>query len=115
MQLKIEQNSLYSDKVLYNVIHGKHPYKTYLEIIGNCRYGRYIAIVSNTKLDNIDSILVKINKTELEGYERMNNMLNKNFLTYRVKEVDIFTVGDTPLTVFKPLEADKGDRLNVLK
>ena len=42
MELIIKQDKSIQGKVLANKIHGKFPYKLYLEMIGNSIYGDYI-------------------------------------------------------------------------
>lgn len=120
MTLKIIRDSTYSSPMLAKDIHGKYPYKLYLEIRGNTYIGRYIVVVSNRQLNKdviIDEIVVQLKETEQNNNKRRllskkpndngiirPNMLNGSFInTYKVSEKSIIDVCNVPLTVYKPV------------
>lgn len=114
MELIIKKDTVLKDKVLPNRIHGKFPYKTYLQMLGNCSYGDYIAIISNTPIPTgLNQVIVQLGeKLSMETLHsiRMNiqgnrpNAIDSNAERYRVKEVSVLDVGNTPLLVFRPVE-----------
>lgn len=110
MVLNIIRDPLYKDKVLAMDIHGKHPYKLYLEVKGNSNIGRYIVVVSDEQLnknEKIDSISIKLNtsKKQLKNINttvvKPNTSTNGYFVTYKVKESSILEIGNTPILVYK--------------
>lgn len=110
MVLNIVRDPLYKDKVLAMSIHGKHPYKLYLEVKGNSNIGRYIVVVSNEQLNKngkVDSISIKLNtsRKQLKNINttvvKPNTSTNGYFVTYKVKESSILEIGDTPILVYK--------------
>ena len=110
MVLNIVRDQLYKDKVLATNIHGKYPYKLYLEVKGNSNIGRYIVVVSDEQLnkdEKIDSISIKLDtsKKQLKNINttvvKPNTSTNGYFVTYKVKESNILEIGDTPILVYK--------------
>lgn len=110
MVLNIIRDPLYKDKVLAMDIHGKHPYKLYLEVKGNSNIGRYIVVVSDEQLnknEKIDGISIKLNtsKKQLKNINntvvKPNTSTNGYFVTYKVKESSILEIGNTPILVYK--------------
>lgn len=118
MTLKIVKDKTYNKKVLASEIHGKYPYKLYLEIKGNTNIGRYIVVVSDKQLnttESIDEILIQLNNSKISILKRINNMtenqqnsrpgiLNEEYreVSYKVKETNILQVDSIELMVFKP-------------
>lgn len=107
MQIKIKKDKRYKNKVTPNEIHGKYPYKLYLETMGNCVYGRYIAVISNRQLNKngkVDSILVdvsdRVNKNKRVQSNVMPNTVSANIERYKVKEISILGIETTPMLVF---------------
>ena len=91
-------------------IHGKHPYKLYLEVKGNSNIGKYIVIISNKQLnkdEKIDSVSIKLDaankqlKNANTAIIKPNMSLNGYHVTYKVKESTILEIGDTPILVYK--------------
>lgn len=108
MQLKIEEHASYKEKVPYTAIHGKFPYKLYLEVKGNCKYGRYIVVVSDKELKDVESIQIKVNsKQSLDALQQINVVKQRDFIIFNAKQVTVFDVANIPLYVFKPLEDKK--------
>lgn len=110
MVLSIERDPLYKDKVLAMDIHGKHPYKLYLEVKGNSNIGKYIVIISNKQLnkdEKIDSVSIKLDaankqlKNANTAIIKPNMSLNGYHVTYKVRESTILEIGDTPILVYK--------------
>lgn len=110
MNLYIKEKKDISEKVIAKSIHGKYPYKIYLEIKGNSKYGKYIVIVSNADLKNnqsVDSICIKLDnvnkkKRRISGdIVRPNAINGENSALYKVREVNIIEIGDTPILVFE--------------
>ena len=105
MQIKIEEHASYKEKVPYTAVHGKFPYKLYLEVKGNCKYGRYIVVVSNKELKDVDSIQIKVNsKQSVDALQQINVVKQKDFIVFNAKQVTMFDIINTPLYVFKLLE-----------
>lgn len=105
MQIKIEEHASYKEKVPYTAVHGKFPYKLYLEVKGNCKYGRYIVVVSNKELKDVDSIQIKVNsKQSVDALQQINVVKQKDFIVFNAKQVTMFDVINIPLCVFKLLE-----------
>lgn len=111
MNIKIIRDKNYGT-VSATEIHGKYPYKLYLEIIGNSNIGRYIVVVSNKLLnedEQIDEITIqlvdkvsttnKLAKVIRQG-NRPNIVGNDYFIKYRVKERSILDVGNNKIMVF---------------
>lgn len=108
MQIKIEEHASYKEKVPYTAIHGKFPYKLYLEVKGNCKYGRYIVVVSDTELKDVESIQIKVNsKQSMDNLQQVNVVKQKDFIIFNAKQVPVFDVVNIPLYVFKPLDERK--------
>ena len=118
MNIKIIRDKNY-DTVSAPEIHGKYPYKLYLEIIGNSNIGRYIVVVSNQLLkddEQIDEITIqlvdKVSTTNrlakvIRQGNRPNIVGNEYFIKYRVKESSILDVGNNKLMVFNYID-EKG-------
>lgn len=112
MLLNIEKDKKHTDKVIPMSIHGKYPYKMYLEILGNSSIGRYIVIVSEkeiSKNDKVDSISIRIsNNSKYKARANYNSTIVKPntssdgyMIRYRVKEINILEVGETPIFVYR--------------
>lgn len=115
MTIKIIRDKQYSEPVHAIDVHGKYPYKLYLEIIGNTNIGRYIVVISDKQLnieESVNSIIVQLTEKvlntrsakHLRQGNRPNMVGNEYFLKYRVKESDILKVGNNELLVFKPIK-----------
>ena len=115
MNIVIKRDKEY-DTVKATDIHGKYPYKLYLEIIGNSNIGRYIVIVSNkilNEIEPIDEITIQLvdkvstaNKAAriLRQGNRPNMVGNDYFIKYKVKEKSILDVGNNPIMVFRSVK-----------
>lgn len=115
MTLKIIRDKQYNT-VIASQIHGRYPYKLYLEIKGNSNIGRYIVVVSDRPLNSdeaVDEIIVQLvdkvshnNKSAsiIRQGNRPNMVGNEYYLKYKVKETSILNVKDSPLMVFKPVK-----------
>lgn len=110
MELNIIRDSLYKDRVQAISIHGKYPYKLYLEIKGNSNIGRYIVIIANSKLtdsDVVDTISIKLPSDKRRVVNVNTNIVKPNtasdgyYIKYKVKEVNVLDVGDTPILVYR--------------
>lgn len=111
MVLDLIRDKNYNSKVIASDIHGKHPYKLYLELLGNSNIGRYIVVVSNQPLNKgktVDEISIKLDKTEGQIKNVNTSVIKPNtstvngyYVTYRVKESNILEVGNTPILVYK--------------
>lgn len=115
MNLKIIRDKNY-DTVNPMEIHGKYPYKLYLEIVGNSNIGRYIVVISDKQLNSeeaIDEITVqlvdkvstanKVAKVIKQG-NRPNMVGNDYFLKYRVREKNILDVGNNKIQVYRAVK-----------
>lgn len=117
MTINITRDKRFRKAALASSIHGKHPYKIYLEILGNSNIGRYIVVISNKILNEkepVNEILVQLTD-KVDQYrdyiEKSNiakpNMINQYFVRYRVREKSIIDLEDKRLLVFKPVENKK--------
>lgn len=120
MTLKIIKDKTYNKKVLSSEIHGKYPYKLYLEIKGNTNIGRYIVVVSDKQLnatESIDEITIQLNNSKISILKRINNstenqqnnrpgILSKECkeVSYKVKEANVLQLDNIELMVFKPVQ-----------
>ena len=109
MTLKIKKDARYSNRVIAKDIHGKHPYKLYLEVRGNSTIGRYIVVISDRQLnkeDNIDEIIIQLDTNNRIEKKKDNGVLRPNMLNgsvinrYKVFESSIIDVGNTPINVY---------------
>ena len=105
MLIDVVKDKDYSDKVHAMDIHGKYPYKIYLEVRGNSNIGKYIVIISSKQLnkDNeIDEISIKLKaKVANTNIIKPNTSTDGYYIHYKVKEVNILDVGDTPIMVYR--------------
>lgn len=114
MQLRIKKDTRFKDKVCAKQIHGKFPYKLYLQVKGNCLYGQYIVVVSNKQLDGsgkIDSVIIQlVDKISMRAEQDIltnnvgsrPNSINGDIMKYSVNQVNILNVGDAKMHVFIP-------------
>lgn len=116
MTLKIIKDKTYNTKMMPSEIHGKHPYKLYLEIKGNTNIGRYIVVVSDKQLnlsDDIDEVSVQLKDNKVSIIKRLNSSNQQiarpgilseecNEVRYKVKETSVLQVESIPMLVFKP-------------
>lgn len=119
MVVEIKKSTQYNDKIVPNMIHGKHPYKIYLEIKGNSNIGKYIVVISNQDIKNghnIDSVTIKrdlgnnINKNVNTMIVKPNTVNNMYYTTYRVKEVSILDVIETEMYVYECIGKNGGKK-----
>lgn len=100
-------------------IHGKYPFKLYLEMIGTNKYGRYIVIVSKQLVDFVgeytkvriidDNNLVdsdkklKTKRGTLAGNGLLARMMLSKNVQYTVKKVNMLVLKKTKacVTVFE--------------
>jgi hypothetical protein len=113
MILNIERDKNYSDKVIATDIHGKYPYKLYLEIKGSSKIGRYIVVISDEQLNkdsSVEMISIKLDKKKRKTprIESNTNIIRPNtvsnddyYVNYKVRETSILEVGDSPILVYK--------------
>lgn len=102
-------------KVSISEVHGKYPYKLYLEIRGNSNIGRYIVVVSNSQLNKkeaVDEIKIKINNGSVQKKKKQQivkpNMMGDGFYTqYKVREVSVLDIGNVPILVYTPIKERK--------
>lgn len=116
MEIIIKKDTGLKEKVTANKIHGKFPYKTYLQLFGNSTYGDYIAVISNRPIQpNLDTVVIQLKDKLSMGTKnsiRMNvqgnrpNSIDGSAERYKVKEVSVLDVGTTPLLVFRPVEKE---------
>lgn len=113
MVLNIIRDESYKDKVSAISIHGKHPYKLYLEVKGNSNIGRYIVVIGNNQIDEkdkVDSISIKLNSNKRNVKNINTNIVKPNtttdgyFVTYKVRESSILEVGNTPILVYRSVK-----------
>lgn len=119
MEIRIIQSSDYKEPVNYKAIHGKYPYKLYLEVKGNNRYGKYIAIISDKPIkqnDNeIESVVIQlIEKLPDNRFIKKQQQITTkpNFksiyeLTFKVKEHSVLDVEKEKMFVFKHLNKNR--------
>lgn len=120
MEIIVRKDKAIQNKVPANKIHGKYPYKSYLQMIGNSLYGEYIAVISNTPIKNgseqIDRIIIQLeDKMSLTTKKSINsnmqgmrpNTVDNKTARYKVKEVNVLEVGQTPILVFRPIINDE--------
>ena len=106
MTLNIEENNSFGNTVKAYSIHGKFPYKAYLEILGNSTVGQYIVVVSNkpittagNKIENI--VISRKHKSSIGAAVKLNTVSNGGYnLSYKVKEISILDVKDKQLRLF---------------
>lgn len=117
MVLNIVRDTSYKDKVQAMSIHGKYPYKLYLEVKGNSNVGRYIVVIANSQINKselVDSISIKLNSDKRKARNvntavvKPNTTTDGYFITYKVKEVSILDVGDTPILVYRSTKENVG-------
>lgn len=109
MVLNIIRDTSYKDKVEAMDIHGKYPYKLYLEVKGNSNVGRYIVVIGNSKIVNdeqVDSVSIKLDSNNKKAKSatamvKPNTTTDGYFVTYKVREISILEVGDTPILVYR--------------
>jgi hypothetical protein len=112
MILNIERDKKYEDKVIATDIHGKYPYKLYLEVKGNSNIGRYIVVVSEKQLnkDNkVEKISIKLDTNGKKAPKKESNttIVKPNtvkdgyYITYNVKEASVLDVGNIPILVYR--------------
>ena len=114
MKIDIVRDEKIKGTELASSIHGKYPYKIYLEVMGNSNIGKYIVVISNEQLNKgnkVDEIVVllsdkvnKYNKYKFESQIAKPNMINQYFVRYRVREKSIIDVENMQLQVFKPVK-----------
>lgn len=113
MVLNITRDVSYKDKVSAMSIHGKYPYKLYLEVKGNSKIGRYIVVISNSQINKkqaIDSISIRLDNSARQSRNINTNIVKPNttsdgyFITYKVKEISVLDVGDTPILVYRSVK-----------
>ena len=113
MVLNITRDVSYKDKVSAMSIHGKCPYKLYLEVKGNSKIGRYIVVISNSQINKkqaIDSISIRLDNSVRQSRSINTNIVKPNttsdgyFITYKVKEISVLDVGDTPILVYRSVK-----------
>jgi hypothetical protein len=123
MKLEIIKSNKYKEPVGIKDVHGKYPYKLYLEIRGNTTIGRYLVVVSETQLgvkDVIDQIVIhvadsagniqKAKRTSQNPTIVKPNMSgNMYMLSYKVREVDVLKVGKEMIWVYIPLSEYKNN------
>lgn len=120
MEIIIRKDKAIKNKILANKIHGKYPYKAYLQMIGNSLYGEYIAVISNEPIKNsneqIDKIIIQLeDKMSSATKKSINNniqgmrpnTIDDKAARYKVKEVNVLEVGQTPILVFRPVIKDE--------
>jgi len=108
MNIFIKRKEDIEDKVNVTSLHGKFPYKIYLEIKGNNKYGQYIMIVSNKDLhgkEPISSVCVEIKgvnkkKRTNNGIVKPNSINGENSIYYNVREVNFIDVQNESMFVF---------------
>lgn len=103
MTLKIIQDMQYPNPVNLIDIHGKYPYKTYLEIKGNSRFGKFVAIVGDKPLKDITNIIINIKDRAKISH---TNTVRPNHsslyeIRYKVKEVNAVGLENETMYVFK--------------
>lgn len=105
MLIDVVKDKDYSNKVQAMDIHGKYPYKIYLEVRGNSNIGKYIVIISSEQLNKdseIDEISIKLkDKIANTNIIKPNTSTDGYYIHYKVKEVNILDVGDTPIMVYR--------------
>lgn len=107
MNLYIKENKKFNDSILAKQVHGMYPYKFYFEVIGNSKLGKYIVVVSDkdvTENKVVDTISLKIDKATMHRANtkivKPNTINGENFTLYRVRQVSMIDVGDTPMKCF---------------
>ena len=120
MEIIIRKDKNIQNKILANKIHGKYPYKAYLQMIGNSLYGEYIAVISNTPIktgeSQIDKVIIQLeDKMSSATKKSINsniqgmrpNTIDNKAARYKVKEVNVLEVGQTPILVFRPISVEE--------
>lgn len=108
MTIDIKRDTNFDKKVRAGMIHGKFPYKMYLEILGVSLIGKYIVVVGDKPLGNglVDSVLIQTTDKEIKEDQSVSkfakpNMEGNYHIRYSVKEMNVLDVPDVPLVVFK--------------
>lgn len=108
MGIKIMRHSGFKDKVLPSTIHGKYPYKAYLEIRGNSNFGSHIIVISKDDISKcgLDEISIRVSgrattKNKTSEVVKPNTSNNGFYINYKVKELNILDIQDVAMYVFK--------------
>lgn len=116
MTLSIKPDKEHTTQVKAMDIHGKYPYKLYLEIRGNTNIGRFIVVISDRQLnkeEKVEDILVQVKEQESTSFfKRRTQAQNAKpgmigdgiFKRYKVRETNILQVGNEPVYVFRPIK-----------
>lgn len=108
MTLRIALDKQYKDKVNPLEIHGKYPYKLYLEIIGNSNIGKFIVVISEKQIDNVTDVEIQLENTQHKTMF-MGNKPNLSsdgfFIKHKVRETTILKVKDTPIHIYRTLKS----------
>lgn len=115
--IDISRDKKYKEKVYAKDIHGKYPYKLYLELKGNTVLGKYIVVIDEKPISKNDELVSEINihrqqkfannKYRDEQISRPAIASDDAIIHYNVKEVTILEVSDTPIFVFRKKEIKK--------
>lgn len=116
MTLNIKPDKEHTTQVRAMDIHGKYPYKLYLEIRGNTNIGRFIVVISDKQLnktEKVEDILIQVKEQESTSFFKRKAQAQNTkpgmigdgiFKRYRVRETSILQVGEEPIFVFRPIK-----------
>ena len=110
MEIRIIQSKKFDKSVGYKEIHGKFPYKAYLEIIGNRKYGKTIAVISDKPIsptgEGVDSIIIQLvdkipRLSSTKTISTKPNILSQYELRFKTKEYSVLDVANEKMLVFE--------------
>jgi len=114
MNILIKRKEDIDGKIKVKNIHGDYPYKLYLEIKGNNKYGQYIMVVSNEDLhgkEPITSVCIKIKdkvkKKNNNGIVRPHSVNGEDSIYYNVREINFLDVQNEEMIVFTDIKTKK--------
>ena len=108
MGIKVMRHEGFKDKVLPSTIHGKYPYKAYLEIRGNSNFGSHLVVISKDDISKsgLDEISIRVkgksaSKSKTSEVIKPNTSNNGFYINYKVREISILDIQDVAMYVFK--------------
>lgn len=121
MTITIKRDTRWNKKVKVGMIHGRYPYKMYLEVEGNSKIGNYIVVVGNEPLGNglVNSVIIQTTNDTVEDTDKnfnKPNMIGKYHIKYTVIEVSPLDVPlDEKMIVFNKVKERQKSIVDLVK